>query len=70
MRVFVVVLGWMLAACQTTSAPAPQVLSPDEQRARAMCEDMVADDVRRQAGEMVIESCVQLRLREIRAGLK
>lgn len=60
-----------LAACQTHSpSPPARALSPDEQRARAMCEDMIADDVRRQAGEMMLYSCMELRLREIRAGLK
>lgn len=70
---FIIVAGMyftLLAACtaQTQQRPAA-VRSPDEIRARAMCEDMIADDVRRQAGEMMIESCVVLRLREIRAGL-
>lgn len=61
----------MLAGCvaQTTRQPEAS-LSPDERRARAMCEDMIADDVRRQAGETMIDQCVGARLREIRAGLR
>lgn len=61
----------LLGACQNRGGPAPQTtLSPDEERARAMCEDMIGDDVRRQAGEMMLHSCMELRLREIRAGLR
>lgn len=62
----------LLAACNAQS-PKPvtaAAMTPQERQARAMCEDMVATDVRQQAGETVIENCVLLRMREIKAGLR
>lgn len=69
MKYAAVTFWLLLAGCQTMQSP-PRIVVTDEDRARAMCEDMIALDVRAQAGEGFNNHCVQLRLREIRAGLK
>jgi len=70
-RVAMACLGILVGACSAASpGPVTTTMSADEQYARAKCQDMIADDVRRQAGEMVIEHCVILRMREIRAGFR
>lgn len=63
-------LAILVGACSAASPKPVTTMSADEQYARAKCQDMIADDVRRQAGEMVIEHCVILRMREIRAGFR
>lgn len=67
-RILAVLLG--LAGCQAVqSPPAAAPESPDEQRARAICRDSVSRDIAYGSGvEDYIRNCMQLRLREIRAG--
>ena len=61
-----------LAGCNTLQSPAPQARaeSPEMQKARAICQDAVATDVGHEVREVMIDSCIPQRLREIRAGLR
>ena len=65
-----VVVG--LTGCQATQTPRTATTeTPDEQHARAICQDGLTSDAAYGGGaEGWIRNCMQQRLREIRAGLR
>lgn len=71
-RLIVAALTAGLAGCQTTQVPqTASTETPDERRARAICQDMLTSDAAYGGGaDGWIRNCMQHRLREIRAGLR
>jgi hypothetical protein len=71
-RAFLLASIILLAGCQAHNpTPPARQLSPDEQRARAMCQDMLTSDAAYGGGpDYWIDNCMKLRLREIKAGLR
>ena len=59
-----------LTGCENMQSPAPVPSgTPEEQRAYAICRDSVSRDIAYGGGiEGYMRNCMELRLREIRAG--